>query len=112
MASTPLATHAIRPDTIPSRLRTAYNSRYDTQCRGRTPVAVVRLTFQHTHAMAKNFESEITKFLKEYKKTNPDVEARQREGRGRLWDKHLDPEVYEGFRAARVPQDPYVYYQK
>src|SRR5690606_29768354 len=105
-------TPAITPANTPSRRRTAYNSRYDTQCRGRTPVAVVRLTFQHTYAMAKNFESEITKFLKEYKKTNPDVEARQREGRGRLWDKHLDPEVDEGFRAARVPQDPYVYYPK
>lgn len=61
--------------------------------------------------MAKNFESEITKFLKDYKKQRPDVEARQREGRGRLWDKHIDPELQEGFRAARVPQDPYVYYQ-
>ncbi len=61
--------------------------------------------------MAKNFESDITQFLKNYKKEHADVEARQREGRGRLWDKYIDPQLQEGFRAARVPQDPYVYYQ-
>lgn len=61
--------------------------------------------------MAKNFESDVTLFLKSYKKQNSDVEARQREGRGRLWDKHIDPELQEDFRAARVHQDPYVYYQ-
>ena len=61
--------------------------------------------------MAKNFESEITQFLKSYKNQNPDTEVRQREGRGRLWDKHIDPELQEGYRAARVPQPPYVYYE-
>lgn len=59
--------------------------------------------------MATTYESEITRFLKEYKKTHPDVEKRQREGRGLLWDKPQDPELLEGFRAARVPQRPYVY---
>jgi len=59
--------------------------------------------------MATNYQSDITKFLQEYKKQHPDVEQRQREGRGLLWDKVLDPEVHEGFRAARVYQKPYVY---
>ncbi|OZI62549.1 DUF3460 family protein [Bordetella genomosp. 11] len=59
--------------------------------------------------MANNYESEITRFLKDFKKTHPDVEKRQREGRGLLWDKPQDPELLEGFRAARVPQRPYVY---
>ncbi|WP_154699839.1 DUF3460 family protein, partial [Bordetella pertussis] len=36
--------------------------------------------------MAKNYESEITRFLKEYKTAHPDTEQRQREGRARLWD--------------------------
>jgi hypothetical protein len=56
-----------------------------------------------------NYESEITLFLKDYKKTHPDAEKRQREGRGLLWDKPQDPELLEQFRAARVPQKPYVY---
>lgn len=61
--------------------------------------------------MAKNHQSELTQFLNQYKADHPDTEARQRAGRLRLWDKELDPEQQEGFRAARVPQDPYVYYQ-
>ncbi len=61
--------------------------------------------------MAKNFSSEITQFLDKYKQENPGTEQRQREGRARLWDKYIDPELQEGFRAAKVPQDPYVYYQ-
>ncbi|MCD0504714.1 DUF3460 family protein [Bordetella petrii] len=59
--------------------------------------------------MASNYESEITRFLKDYKAAHPDVEQRQREGRARLWDKQQNTELLEGFRAARVPQRPYVY---
>ncbi len=59
--------------------------------------------------MAKHFESDVTQFLNKYKTEHPDTEARQREGRGRLWDKQIDPELHEGYRAARVPQKPYVY---
>ena len=59
--------------------------------------------------MATNYESEITLFLKDYKKSHPGTEERQREGRARLWDKPQDQELQEGFRAARVPQKPYVY---
>lgn len=61
--------------------------------------------------MAKHYESDVTKFIKSYKKEHPDTEARQREGRSLLWDKNVDPELQDGFKAAQVPQDPYVYYQ-
>jgi hypothetical protein len=60
--------------------------------------------------MAKNYESEITQFLKKYKTDHPDTEKRQREGRERLSDKQLDAELLEGFRAGRVAQPSYVYY--
>jgi hypothetical protein len=63
----------------------------------------------YARIMAKNYQSEITQFLNKYKKEHPDTEARQREGRSLLWDKHIDAELQEGFRAARVPQKPYVY---
>ncbi|WP_459616808.1 DUF3460 family protein [Bordetella sp. 2513F-2] len=59
--------------------------------------------------MATHYESDITRFLKEYKAQHPDVEERQREGRARLWDKPQDLDLLESFRAARVPQKPYVY---
>jgi len=59
--------------------------------------------------MATEYKSEITQFLQEYKKQHPDVERRQREGRALLWDKPQDPELLDGYRAARVRQKPYVY---
>lgn len=59
--------------------------------------------------MAKNYESEITQFLKKYKKEHADTEQRQREGRGRLWDRNLDFEMLEHFRSAKVQQRAYVY---
>jgi len=59
--------------------------------------------------MAKHYESEITQFLNKYKQAHPGTEQRQREGRSRLWDKPLDSEQLEGFRAGRVPMQPYVY---
>jgi hypothetical protein len=59
--------------------------------------------------MSKNYESEFTQFLKNYKKEHPDVEKRQREGRARLWDKTQDPELVDGFKQAHVSQRPYVY---
>ena len=59
--------------------------------------------------MAKHYESEITQFLNQYKQQHPGTEQRQREGRGRLWDKPIDPELQDGFRSGRVAQRPYVY---
>lgn len=61
--------------------------------------------------MARHYESPLTEFIKQIKVQNPGTEAAQRAGRARLWDKELDPELQEGYRAAYVPQDPYVYYQ-
>lgn len=61
--------------------------------------------------MAKHYESEITQFIQQYKTQHPDAEQRQREGRARLWDKALDPELQDAFKAGRVPQSAYVYYQ-
>ena len=59
--------------------------------------------------MAKHYISDITQFLQDYKKSHPDVETRQREGRARLWDKPQDCELADGFKQARVRQNAYVY---
>jgi len=59
--------------------------------------------------MAKNYESDVTQLIKQFKEQHPETELRQREGRARLWDKSLDAELQEGFKQARVPQKPYVY---
>ncbi|NOL49309.1 DUF3460 family protein [Pelistega europaea] len=57
----------------------------------------------------KNYESEATLFLKQYKKDHPETTAKQLAGRARLWDKVIDAEQQEQFKAARVYQKPYVY---
>lgn len=59
--------------------------------------------------MAEHYESEITRFLKDYKKAHPDVEQRQRDGRARLWERQQDLELAEAFKQSKVPQRPYVY---
>lgn len=61
--------------------------------------------------MANNFQSELTQYINQLKQDNPDMELGQRLGRARLWDKDLDAEQQDGFRKAKVAQDPYVYYQ-
>ena len=59
--------------------------------------------------MAENFESDITKFIKQYKQEHPGTEERQRQGRALLWDRTLDFDLQAGFKQGKVPQKPYVY---
>ena len=56
-----------------------------------------------------DYQSDTTQFLSEMRQQRPDLEARQRQGRALLWDKQVDREVWDQYRAARVAQNPYVY---
>ena len=56
-----------------------------------------------------DYNSEVTQFIEQLKKQQPDLEARQRAGRALLWDKALDRERLAEFKDAQVPQQPYVY---
>jgi hypothetical protein len=56
-----------------------------------------------------HYDSVITQFLQQIKSQNPDLEARQRQGRSLLWDKLLDRSLWQQYRCAQVPQKPYVY---
>lgn len=59
----------------------------------------------------KPYKSDVTRFIEELKATRPTLEDEQRAGRALLWDKPIDREAQAQWRAARVPQKPYVYYQ-
>jgi len=59
--------------------------------------------------MAKTYESEITRFLRDLKQANPTIEAGQREGRAIWWDRNQDPDLNRRFRQSNVPQPAYVY---
>ena len=59
------------------------------------------------------YESEITKFIKELKQKNPKLEEQQREGRALLWDKaQIDLDQRDRAKDSRVPQQAYVYQNK
>jgi hypothetical protein len=56
-----------------------------------------------------DYQSETTQFLNQLKAAQPELEARQRQGRELLWDKAVDRQAWADYQAARVPQKPYVY---
>jgi len=56
-----------------------------------------------------DYKSEITNFIDDLKAKEPDLEARQRAGRAIWWDKQVNREAWDEFRAAQVRQKAYVY---
>lgn len=59
------------------------------------------------------YESEITRFIKELKQTNPKLEEQQRAGRALLWDKApIDLDARDRAEQSSVKQNPYVYQTK
>ena len=59
--------------------------------------------------MPRSYESEHTKFIRELKKKNPQMEEGQIRGRAILWDKQIDREAMKSYRESGVPQQAYVY---
>lgn len=55
------------------------------------------------------YQSDATLFIEQLKAKDPTLEARQRQGRERLWDKTVDRDAWREFRMAEVEQKPYVY---
>ena len=56
------------------------------------------------------YTSEAQTFIQQLKAQKPTLEAEQRQGRSLLWDKSVDRDAQADFQAARVPQQPYVYF--
>jgi hypothetical protein len=57
----------------------------------------------------KPYKSDVTQFIDQLKAAKPTLEAEQRAGRALLWDRQIDRNAEAEYRAARVPQQPYVY---
>jgi hypothetical protein len=59
------------------------------------------------------YESEITKFIKDLKEKNPEIELGQRAGRALLWDKApIDLDATKRAKESGLKQQPYVYQNK
>ena len=56
-----------------------------------------------------DYQSETTQFIDKLKAAEPELEARQRAGRALLWDKQVDREAWQDYRAGKDAQQPYVY---
>jgi hypothetical protein len=56
-----------------------------------------------------DYNSDVTQFISDLKQKKPDLEAQQRAGRAIWWDKQVNREAWDEFRAAQVAQKPYVY---
>ena len=55
------------------------------------------------------YRSDTTQFIDDLKQTRPELDAQQRAGRALLWDRPIDRELQQEFKAGRVAQKPYVY---
>jgi len=64
---------------------------------------------RYNRRMANPYESDITRFLRDFKAASPDLERRQRAARATWWDRALDLDEQADFAQARVPQHGYVY---
>lgn len=56
------------------------------------------------------YESDLTKFMREFLEKNPQVVEKQKAFRGTWWDKKLDPEERARWEKSREPHAPYPYY--
>ncbi len=55
------------------------------------------------------YHSDVTQFIAQLKAKDPELEAKQRQGRDLLWDKTVDRSAWTEYREAQVEQKPYVY---
>lgn len=57
-----------------------------------------------------HYTSEATNFIEQLKKDKPQLDAQQQQGRSLLWDKEVDADAWQDYRAGKVAQKAYVYY--
>ena len=62
--------------------------------------------------MAKYYESDITKMMRELLQENPHIVEEQRKGRALWWDRKQDLDTLKRARESRVKMQPYVYQTK
>lgn len=60
----------------------------------------------------KPYKSDVTQFIETLKQRDPQLEAKQKAGRGLLWDRPQDRQAQADWKQSRVPQQPYVYQTK
>jgi hypothetical protein len=57
-----------------------------------------------------NYESEHTKFMREFLQKNPNIQEKRLEARSVWWDKNQNLEERKRFSESAEPMKPYVYF--
>ncbi|MGQ0579964.1 MAG: DUF3460 family protein [Betaproteobacteria bacterium] len=58
----------------------------------------------------RGYESDVTRFIREFLARNPEVVAKQEKARATWWDRPQDHKENAALEAAAVPRKPYSYY--
>ena len=58
----------------------------------------------------KGYESDVTRFIREFLARNPEVVAKQEQARATWWDRPQDFKENAALEAAEVPKKSYEYY--
>lgn len=56
------------------------------------------------------YESDTTKFIREFLRKNPEVVEKQKRARATWWDKIYDADQREAFEESKVAKNSYEYY--
>jgi len=56
------------------------------------------------------YESDTTRFIRDFLNKNPEVVEKQRAGRSMWWDRNQDRAQRKQFEESAVPKKPYEYY--
>jgi hypothetical protein len=59
--------------------------------------------------MAKYYESDITRMMRELLQEKPQIVEEQRKGRALWWDKKIDYDMLRRNEESKVPPSPYAY---
>jgi hypothetical protein len=62
--------------------------------------------------MNRNYESEITVFMRDLLQKKPQIVEEQKKGRALWWDKKADPDALRRDNESKVDQQAYVYQNK
>jgi Protein of unknown function (DUF3460) len=60
--------------------------------------------------MNKHYESEVTRFIRDFLAANPQIVEQQKKNRATWWDKPQDLETIKDRAQSAVPQPSYVYF--
>ena len=67
-------------------------------------------SINETESSMKGYESDVTRFIREFLARNPEVVAKQEKARATWWDRPQDFKENAAREAAEVPKKPYEYY--